>query len=416
MSKNIVIFGGGVIANVANHTAISAPAYGKTARTLADMFQAHPDCNLGVVTHLSRMASPTNYSFETVEDLQAAINEVVEDLSTKIVVLNCAIPNFVAASPLGLGDRIPTQEALSLELVAAPKIVESIRKNQRKDIHLVAFKTTTGATQAEMFEAGLKLMKRASCNLVLVNDQVTKMNLIVTPEEATYHVTTDREDVLWNLVDMAIRRSHLTFTRSTVVSDEGVPWDDARIPQNLREIVDSCIEQNAYKEGFAGSGVTVGHFACKVDDTTFITSKRKTDFRDLSKIGMVKIVTDGPDTVLAYGGKPSVGGQSQRIVFSEHADTDCIVHFHCPLKEGHEHAIPVVSQRAYECGSHQCGENTSQGLDEFVLEGDYSVKAVFLDQHGPNIVFNRDVPSDLVIDFIQRNFDLKSKTDGHVSA
>ncbi|MGK3945590.1 class II aldolase/adducin family protein, partial [Streptomyces caeruleatus] len=80
------------------------------------------------------------------------------------------------------------------------------------------------------------------------------------------------------------------------------------------------------------NGVTVGHFACKVDDNTFLTSIRKTNFNDLSKVGMVKIVTDGPDTVLAYGAKPSVGGQSQRIIFKDHPNYDCVVHFHCPIK------------------------------------------------------------------------------------
>ncbi len=71
--------------------------------------------------------------------------------------------------------------------------------------------------------------------------------------------------------------------------------------------------------------------------------------------------------------------------------------------------IPVVSQREYECGSHQCGENTSRGLRRFG-----NLSCVFLDQHGPNIVFHRSIDPTEVIDFIEKNFDLSAKTGGYV--
>jgi hypothetical protein len=120
------------------------------------------------------------------------------------------------------------------------------------------------------------------------------------------------------------------------------------------------------------------------------------------------VETDGEDSVIAYGSKPSVGGQSQRIVFSEHPDCDCIVHFHCPIIS--TSSVPIISQREYECGSMQCGTNTSRGLKRFG-----NLYAVYLDQHGPNIVFNRTINPQEVIDFIEANFDLESKTGGPVS-
>ncbi len=113
-------------------------------------------------------------------------------------------------------------------------------------------------------------------------------------------------------------------------------------------------------------------------------------------------------TKLSFGAKPSVGGQSQRIIFNEHKDAECIVHFHCPVKENNV-GIPIREQRPYECGSHECGKNTSDGLKEF--DG---IKAVMLDEHGPNIVFNRNIPAEKVIQFIEHNFDLSQKTGGLV--
>jgi hypothetical protein len=144
----------------------------------------------------------------------------------------------------------------------------------------------------------------------------------------------------------------------------------------------------------------------KLSDTEFLTSRRKTDFNQLPELGLVQIQTDGPDNVVAYGSKPSVGGQSQRIIFNEHPGLDCIVHFHCEIRDGS--AVPQVSQRAFECGSHECGQNTSTHLGEFG-----QIRAVYLREHGPNIVFPRDIDPTEVIDFIEANFDLTKKTGGY---
>jgi hypothetical protein len=167
-------------------------------------------------------------------------------------------------------------------------------------------------------------------------------------------------------------------------------------------VVNHCISKGAYKP-FNGS--TVGHFAVKVNDTSFVTSKRRVDFNKLNEVGMVYCKAEGDDAVIAYGAKPSVGGQSQRIIFKDHPDVDCIVHFHCPPKPGAQ--LSMRSQKLYECGSHECGKNTSIGLREEV-DG---IKCVYLDNHGPNIVFNRLTSAHKVIKFIDDNFDLSKATD-----
>jgi hypothetical protein len=249
------------------------------------------------------------------------------------------------------------------------------------------------------------LLKGASCNLVLCNDIKTRLNMVITPEEARYHETTDREEALRGLVEMAYLRSQLTFTQSTVVAGERVSWSSAEVPSALRAVVSYCVGRGAYKPF---NGATVGHFAAKIDDQNFLTSIRKSNFNDIETNGLVRIKTDGPDTVLAFGAKPSVGGQSQRIVFKDHPDCDCIIHFHCPIKDGSQ--VPTASQREYECGSHQCGKNTSDNLKKFG-----NLYAVYLEQHGPNIVFNRNINPQEVIDFIEANFDLSDKTGGPVS-
>jgi hypothetical protein len=422
--KNIHIFGGGTVAHIANHFAVCAPAYGNTGKELiglcVDRFK-----DMQTFGEFTKMA---NGHLETNEDVAARIEELKRDPNTKIIFFNCALVDWepteleeyknwgaehsdatyqLISSKFGKYEkRLESREhkTLTLQLEPSAKIISNIRTG-RKDIFLVGFKTTCGATKQEMYEKGLNLCKSSSVNLVLVNDTKTRWNMIVTPEEAAYHETQDRQEALKQLVDMTYYRSHLTFTQSTVVEGKPVSWNDERVPNSLREVINYCVSNKAYKPF---NGATVGHFAVKLSDTEFLTSIRKSNFNDLDKNGLVYVKTDGPDTVIAYGAKPSVGGQSQRIVFRNHKGMDCIAHFHCPLRPNHPDDIPIRSQREVECGSFQCGQNTSDGLKQFG-----NLKAVMLDQHGPNIVFSKDTDAKEVIDFIERNFDLSQKTGGY---
>jgi hypothetical protein len=426
--KNIEIIGGGTVYHIRNHLALTATAYGKTARAIQellydeyDVYQEYgPEVEEipNIKLHLTKMAG--GYDLETNQDISDLLDKIIANPETKIVFFNPALVDYeatvlvdgevdhhwiqnVAPSPSGKYEtRLKTSEGEKhLVLKPAPKLISKIRK-ERKDIFLVGFKTTCGATEDEQFLTGLHLLKSNSCNLVLANDTKTRVNMIITPEQARYSVTTNRNEALADLVSMAVSRSEGHFTRSKVLLGDAIPWDSHLIPTSLRKVVNHCIKMGAYKP-FNGS--TVGHFAVKVNNTDFITSKRKVDFNKLNQVGMVLCRAEDNDTVIAYGAKPSVGGQSQRIVFAEHPDSDCIVHFHCPPKNLEN--LSVRSQAKYECGSHECGKNTSEGLREAV-DG---IKCVYLDNHGPNIVFNRNINPFTVIKFIEDNFDLSKSTD-----
>jgi hypothetical protein len=411
--KLVHVIGGGTVFHVSSHLALASVAYGSTARRLTELCRAESNA-MDVCLHLTKMADQRS-DLETVDDLRALAAELVRDLRTKIIFFNPAIVDFTGQvndqQPGKYEQRLKTSDGTALvELTPQAKIVNLIRNGDssqglpvRKDIFLVSFKATCGATEQEQYQAGLDMLKRSSSNLVLANDVKTRLNMVITPEEAAYHVGTDRDATLRGLVQMAYLRSHLTFTHSTVVSGEAVPWQSPLVPETLRTVVNYCIEQGAYRRV---RGVTAGHFAVKLSADTFLTSRRKTDFNQMHAVGLVKVQTDGPDSVIAYGSKPSVGGQSQRIVFERHPDCDCIVHFHCPIRPGS--TVPTVSQREYECGSHECGSNTAGGLERFG-----NLYAVYLDQHGPNIVFNHEIDPVEVQRFIEANFDLSQKTVGY---
>lgn len=420
----INILGGGTISHVRAHLAVSAPAYGSTARYIHALHfvggTLHSAPFHTSTLHLTKMADHTS-KIETNDDVAALVDRLIADPTTKVIYFNVALVDFngyiqgapglwgFESTPSGKYEqRLQTREGnVTMLLTPSEKIIARIRKT-RKDIFLVAFKTTAGATSDEQYLAGLNLLKANSCNLVLANDIVTRNNMVVTPEESRYHETTDRQKAIRGLVEMVNARSQNTFTRSTVVEGDLVPFQTSPlVPDNLRTVVNHLVREGAYK---TFRNATVGHFAVKLDDGRCLTSRRKTNYNEPGGLDLVEVEYDGFDKVVAHGAKPSVGGQSQRIVFSEHPDLDCIVHAHVPLRNDAPDLIPVASQRENECGSHQCGATTARNLRSF----DGGIHAVMLDNHGPNIVFSRHVDPQEVIAFIERNFDLKAKTGGLV--
>lgn len=425
--KKIHILGGGTYSPIANHLSLCARAHGTAAREIAQKlekgFRDHLggeglksayDAGYEVVLTLTKMADPAS-RLVTNQDVSDHIDKLIADPETRCIIMNVALCDYDAFID-GIpgddhGERFLTSEgARNIELRPAPKLIDRIRK-ERKDIFLVGFKTTTNKTPDEQYSIALKALKRASQNLTVANDTVTRHNMIVAPEETRYGETTDRGFLFDDLCSILLARLGNSFTRSTVVDAPSVAWDDPRIPDSLRKVVDHLIERGAYKPV---DGKTAGHFAVRIDDNTILTSKRKQDFNRLAEIGLVQVEYDGFDKVIAYGAKPSVGGQSQRIVFTEHPTLDCIVHAHVPLREDAPDilAIGTAEQWKAECGSHQCGQQTSRGLRP--IGG--GIYAVMLNNHGPNIVFGADADPDQVIEFIEKNFDLTAKTGGLVLA
>ena len=413
--KNIYVLGGGTFNHVRNHLSIAAPAFGKTARFIYEDFNSglmEQGLSRDYQTHLilTKMADP-NSTIVTNDDVCALVDRLIADPDTKVIIFNMALADFkgtINDVPSGkYAKRLKTSAGdVTMKLTPSEKLIGKIRQS-RKDIFVVGFKTTSGADSHEQYVRGLELLKTNSLNLVLANDVFTRNNMIIAPEETRYHDSSDREDTLSFLTDMTIARMQNTFTRSTIVKGDAIAWSDPRIPENLRAVVDHCIKQGAYKPFL---GKTAGHFAVKVDDMTILTSIRKSNFNNLPDIGLVKVESSGEDTVIAHGFKPSVGGQSQRIVFKNHPDLDCIVHFHAPMRQDSpfiDH-YPCAPQWPNECGSHQCGQNTSNNLQEIDVDG-HKISFVFLDNHGPNIVFNRNVPAEKVIGFINENFNLSEK-------
>lgn len=418
--KNIYILGGGTFFDVRCHNSLAVRAFGETAIKLETIFNRQLkeqglDSQYQTKLVLTRMAQPHNNPHNIITNADASnfIDTIVADPQTKVIVQNFALCDFEgtidSVAPGKHAKRLRTSEGeVSMRMSVAPKLIKKIRQ-ERKDIFAIGFKTTDGVDEDTQYLRGLDLLKTNSLNLVLANDVIHYNNMIVAPEETRYNVTKNRDEALENLVKMTLSRMQNHFTRSTVVQGDSIDWNSSLVPENLRTVVNYCIKNGAYKPFL---GKTAGHFAVKVNEEEILTSIRKTNFNNLDKVGLVKVVSKNKDEVIAHGYRPSVGGQSQRIIFSEHPE-ECIVHFHCPVKP-QAVDIPVKDQWPNECGSHECGANTSKGLKKFDLQNGQSLKVVYLDNHGPNIVFTKETDPQAVIDFIENNFSLDQKTGGMV--
>ena len=321
--KKIVILGGGTNTYISNHLALSAPAYGTTAKNLYYKFINCADSNKYEINlYLSKMANSSirlteenlrdcnqeikelssnvvknqkllvnrkeyqkrlqdtlaaTPSFDTPEEVEALVDTLIADPDVRVIVFNVAMVDYkpvyleeqidqgssrIIASEFGkYAGRLSTSEHpdLVLDMTVQEKIINKIRKT-RKDIFLVGFKTTCGATKEEQFHKGLKLCKDASANIVFANDvdkdridllnnslhlleermqskdpvkhrrqgliksaqcsvDSLRNNALITPEESSYWYNT-RDEALDALVEMTLSRIKGEFTRTTVVDGE----------------------------------------------------------------------------------------------------------------------------------------------------------------------------------------------------
>lgn len=315
---------------------------------------------------------------------------------------------FMAARELGHFHDVvrPSGDALRAEILAGPSSVVFVDadgspelltlRKERKDLYVVAVLKDWSLDQEEAFLAGLRLLKENSINLVFFWG--AEFTMIITPEQSRY--TDHFGKSLLLVIEMALARAEGTFARTNVVPGNLVEWDHPGIHDNLRAVVDYVASKGAFKD-ILGKSSTVGHYAQRSGKGTYLVSRRNNDHAKSKDMVFVRISEE--NGVVAYGAKPSAGAVTQRELFAENPDMDCVIHFHCPSKTA---SLPVRPQVLFECGSHECGRNTVDGL----VEIEPGIRAVVLDKHGPNILFSKDTSADRVIAFIDKHFDLSRHT------
>jgi len=448
--KKIYIITGGTMVHVTPHFSLCAPAYGKVGDKLSEELFSNivgSGLNKDYSVHVlpTKMADGnynddhSNYHdykliyhnaglkyLETNDDLSQLVDYLIAQPDTRCIVMAAAVcdfkPDMLEVNNYGKNEsvslrfgkeqkRLDSSKETILHLDTAEKILSKIRKD-RKDIFLVSFKTTSGVGRDETYRRGLESLKKNSSNLVFANDIKDRINMIVTPEEYPYQEQT-RAEALKTLSDMIVSRIQLTFNRTSIIDGDKADikelFEGNNIPQNFIEVMEYLILNDAFKP-FRGK--TSGHFGCKVEGKEYdrIASVRKVDHNNMFEEGMAKIFRKNGN-ITAMGGKPSVGEHTQEMIYNQLGDiAHSIVHFHSPRKVDSKRPPFIIrSQKDFECGSNECGINTSAGIENSEMNGIY---AVHLENHGPNIAFHKDVDSGTIISFIERYWDLSDKEGG----
>jgi len=200
---SIHIFGGGTLSHVRSHFAITAAAYGETARVLHALLGKK---NIPSELHLTKMACMGKSDLETNDDIRKRTEAILADPASKVIIFNVAVADFdgqIGDVPSGkyaprLKSRDETQAPLILK--AADKIIPRI-KQQRPDIFLVAFKTTAGADEQDQLQRGLKLLNDVQADIVLANDTKTRRNLLIAKGGVILCDTKDRALAMQTIAD-----------------------------------------------------------------------------------------------------------------------------------------------------------------------------------------------------------------------
>lgn len=210
---SIKILGGGTLLPIKQGLALTAVSSGHTAQQVLALCQAHDKKAELLLTHF---ADPTS-SIQTIFDTESVARSYIADKKTKVVFWNPTVvdyPDYTFVLANEDGDPILSTP------VPSPHKIPRLIKDKRPDVFLVCFQTTSGNSEAEMYEQAVKLLCATHANLVFAKDSGTGLNMVVSSERSVYHQTCDKEVALAGLVEMSLSRSQSRLLKPTLVSEK----------------------------------------------------------------------------------------------------------------------------------------------------------------------------------------------------
>lgn len=200
MNKCIII-GGGTFNHISCHLSLAAPAFGATARQLAQIMREYAD-EFDTTLMLTKMAYQHS-SLVTNDDVADYVESILDDPLVKIIVMNAAICDFEIDSPSDEG-RLSSQKDYPVVLKGVKGKILATIKARRPDIIVCGFKTTHGATHDQQAKKGVASMNSNNLNLVLANDVATRENILISDSGRNY--MDDRYALLVRMMRFAVSR------------------------------------------------------------------------------------------------------------------------------------------------------------------------------------------------------------------
>ena len=105
--------------------------------------------------------------YSTFEDYQTILGESISTWKPDVVVLSAAVSDFGVDNYQN--GKIRSGDSMTINLVALPKIISSIKKNF-PSVKLVGFKMLVGSKEKQQIDAANKSIADNGCDLVIAND------------------------------------------------------------------------------------------------------------------------------------------------------------------------------------------------------------------------------------------------------
>ena len=112
MKKRTIVVGGGTFSPISTHLSLAAPAFGNTARTIYSLLKSRMiDSELILTDMASDGICPRD--IRTNDDVKRVVDELLEDDSVGIIVMNVAFCDFFYPNGDRHGNRFKTEDGPS---------------------------------------------------------------------------------------------------------------------------------------------------------------------------------------------------------------------------------------------------------------------------------------------------------------
>lgn len=168
---SILITAGGTREPIDSVRSITNTSTGQTASQISQALSAQGF----QVTYLkakNALSSPSAFKtieFDTFQDLKTALENALRLESFKAVIHLAAVSDFHVEN--ASAEKIESKPSLQIQLKANPKLIDHLREwSKNKDVFIIGFKLTSGASEVERNEAVQKILQKNIVNAVVQND------------------------------------------------------------------------------------------------------------------------------------------------------------------------------------------------------------------------------------------------------
>lgn len=169
---SILVTGGGTRVPIDSVRSITNTSTGQTAAQIVENLsqQGYQVTYLKAKNAISAMSSARTIEFDTFEDLQEQLEKELRSHSFKAVIHLAAVSDFHVKNA-DSSQKFDSNNKLTLELDFNPKLIDHLREwSANKDIFVIGFKLTSGATATERNEAVQKILRKKVVDAVVHND------------------------------------------------------------------------------------------------------------------------------------------------------------------------------------------------------------------------------------------------------